>query len=803
MNVESIMMVKPSLSTEQEKKHSPAAWLKSDANSNLRTLYDEGSSMASSIVKVALASISESYRMLGVDSTWLDPRMPEWIKAQYTKQEDAPNKDGSYETGKSRTVIVHEIIREGWTWTTAWSPKGKYLAIATENHHLAVIDTTSSSVWRIIHDRRIYGRRAIHPQNHGTHSIRSIAWGSHFIAIGGIGNAVSILAPVAPYPVLHLISTVDFVGALDWRTDTNTLLIGSRDGKALIVKIGAHNGQHHRGNSAHPIIASTILHTIVRDDAAWVNAVKFSPSGSYFALGDSDGIVSVYDYKESHAEVMISNIANFKVEDSILSVEWSPDGKWLYAGGEDFAITIIDTKDWEAIRRIKRDKWVQFISSSYGGSHIAIGGFSNEVSILDVEKEWDSGMNVTMKGMNPLSAKWHPQDQYLVLTGQSNSILAIETTSARHVSGHFLRSVSPILAIEFSPDGCMAAIGNQAGIITIFKLTTTSFTTVYEMVLDCFDSLSIEWSPNGAFLAISTKNKVVIISRINQHRQMNSPPNSSGFAIAKVIRESGIIMDVTIDPDSRFVAVCGSKTSIFDAGANFEMVLEIANANYRSLSLANAWSSDANYRSLSLANAWSSDGEWLAMVGRRQNLVFYDTCSKVPNDWQIIFDVEVDQAGLALAWGPPGKRGLRYCAFGGEDKSIHILELRDRERSWEKILKVPRDGIIHDLDWNKEGLLAAAIDDGTVTILDLSYLRSGLAVNEMDYNWQRQALACLAEIRRNRDENCMQCVKWVPAADGSDSLLAIGGTDGEVEIIDLTARNRCTGYFTPKSSAKV
>ena len=212
--------------------------------------------------------------------------------------------------------------------------------------------------------------------------------------------------------------------------------------------------------------------------------------------------------------------------------------------------------------------------------------------------------------------------------------------------------------------------------------------------------------------------------------------------------------------------------------------------------------SNASHRALSLANAWSSDGKWFAMIGREQNLVFYDTTSQIPYEWRSIFEVQITEAGLALAWGPPSKRGLRYCAFGGEDKTIHILELRDKEKSWEKVLEVPRDGFVNDLDWNKDGLLAAAISDGTVTVMDMSYLRSGWAVNEMDYNWQRQALTCFTEIRRNRGKNCMQTARWIPSANGSDSLLAVGGTDGEVEIIDLTARNRCTGFSIVDSPVK-
>jgi WD40 repeat protein len=102
--------------------------------------------------------------------------------------------------------------------------------------------------------------------------------------------------------------------------------------------------------------------------------------------------------------------------------------------------------------------------------------------------------------------------------------------------------------------------------------------------------------------------------------------------------------------------------------------------------------------------------------------------------------------------------------------------------------------MIYHLDWNSEGLVAAAIGNGTVTILDFSYLQSGWAVNEMDYNWQRQALTGATKIRQNKGKDSMRSVKWIPSAPGSDSLLAVGGADRELEIVDLTERQRCSGF---------
>lgn len=702
-----------------------------------------------------------------MEPTSVDPRMQDWIASQFEVR-GRPPLDGSYHLGKSRTVIVHEINRGNWTWCTSWSPDGALLAIATENHHLAIVDTTSSTVWRVRHDRRIRGPA----KTNTTQSIRSIAWGRSYIAIGGTGNAVSILAPKDPYQILHAITGTGFVGSLSWRNDSDVLALGSRLDFVMIVRILSFD--EDPSSKGEKRVDSEVLHRI--EYKYWVNSVAFSPDGSCLAVGDSGGIVSVYEYEGSESEIETNMLTWFKRKDSILSVEWSPDGKWLYAGGEDRSVSVIETVHWEIVHRIGRDRWVQCIAASNGGSHVAIGGVSSEISILDVEKGWDSVMGIELKGLVPLSARWHPKDQYLALTGQDNSILAVETTNARHVKGHHLHSISPIFAIEFSPDGRMAVIGNKTGVVTFYSLSGTTFITAYELIIPVDDRISIQWSMNGVFVVIGSANNLMIIGRKRNKRQVKMcPPNASGFSVKKNIRDFGDTNAVSIDFRSQYIAVSGYCTRILDVRADFSLVREWDNGPY-------------------YANAWSPDGRWLALIGKQKYLTIYDTSEKRVDRWRPIFSLKCNFVGLALAWGPLIVGGLLYLAYGGDSNEIYIMEIRTHEGTWETVLRIPRDDKINALDWSNEGLLAAGIGNGTVCIVDLAYLQSGVAVNEMDYNWQRQALTCFTEIRRNRGKNSIKSLRWLPAAPGSDRLLAVGGTDGEVEIIDLTERKRCRGY---------
>lgn len=726
--------------------------------------------VANSLVRVtdepALPSFAESIRDNEVDF-----RLHKWIEGLYRRPDPAPY-DGSYGLGRSRTVIVHEIHRGDWTWCTVWSPKGDRLAVATENHHLAVIDTMSSAVWRVRHDRRLTGPA----KNHTTHSVRSIAWGKRFIATGGTGDAVSIISAIEPYPTLHVIKGTGFVGSLDWKPNSDILAIGSRTRKMMIVRVEPiENGKK----------ADThMLHSVNYEN--WVNKAMFSPGGTCLAVGVATGELIVYNVWEKPDEgVELNEMHKFKLEDSVLDVAWSPDGKWFYAGGEDFHVTVIDTLYWQIVHRIDRERWVQCISCSHGSTHVAVGGVNSEISILDVNNGWDSIMGIELKGLVPLSVKWHPKDQAIALTGQSDSIIVVETTNARHVRGHHLRAASPILAIEFSPDGRLVLIGNEGGVVTLFSLSKSSFEIAYELAVTFNDRLSMCWSRNGIYAVVGSKDALLILARRPRHHNQpesnraSNPLGSGSFSIQKVVRSIGTTNAVSIDYSSRYVAVGGDRTIVFDSTLDFRPVRE--------------WKSG-----LVTDLQWSPDRTFLATMGVKNTLTIYNTSDSRPSNWQSIFSLKCEFPGCALSWSPRNAGGLQYLAYGGKSNHIYIMEIRAAEHTWETVLRIPREEHVYDLDWSASGLLAAGSHNGTVAIIDLAYLQCGIPVHEKDYKWQRQALTCFTEIRRNRGHNIFQAVRWIPSAPGSDSLLAVGGTDGEVEIIDLTERKNCRGYSRKK-----
>ncbi|KAL7545202.1 hypothetical protein ACHAWF_008553 [Thalassiosira exigua] len=734
------------------------------------SMQDNSSSSLSSL------AIDKSMHTRGLLSSKDHEHMPLWAKRKIAaeKQEytncarDPSEYFGQYEIHLSETIISHEFSRGDWTWATEWSPDGQYLALATENHGLAIVEAGISTVWKVIHDERI-GK----VKNDSTHAIRSIAWGGNFIALGGTGDAVSIVEPSLSssslpddasvsscgsskrysFDVVDRITETGFVGALSWLKNSNILAIGNREDQCLIAEV-------RRGEDG--TVTSNVLHKIERSD--WCNAVKFSHGGTKLAIGDRSGLLSVYLFvmiRPGEAPAL-SPLHDIPLEDNILDIQWSPEGKFLYTGGEDYSITVLDTAKYTILHKIGRDCWVNFVAPSRGGSYLAAGGYG-VVSLFEVDKKWEDVTSLPVDGGMALSATWHPNDEHLSVCGQFNDVVVYEASCRRLPKGKCLRSKSSIVAVDVSPDEKMIAVGNETGLVTVFDASCSAFATIYETVIGSGGDMSMRWSPDGQ-LAITSGCTFVLLDTYSGEPGRH-PESSAKFLVRKVIQGGSNFTCISISPNSRFIALAGDETRILDIknDCSCVQVLDESNAIDQSYVIASAWSDDV-----------------FAMVGERPNLstnlYIYDA-----NEWELLFSIAFKVSITSLCLGPSVSEGLHYLAFGGENETVSIIEFRTHKRTWETVLQIPCESITNDLAWNDDGLLCIGDDNGTASVVDLSYLKSGNEVGEMSYNWQRQGVISATKLSRNFGRNAITSVCWIPP--GS---LAIGGSDGIVEIVDWT-----------------
>jgi len=547
-----------------------------------------------------------------------------------------------------------------------------------------------------------------------------------------------------------------------------------------------------------------VLHRMPRAD--WVSAARFSHGGTKLAVADRSGLLSVYLFvmiRLGEAPAL-SQLHERHIGEAILEVRWSRADEWLFVGGEDYCITVIDTAKYSVQRQIGRERWVTSLAPSRDGAFLAGGGGSSHLSLFDVVGDWKEATCVPVRGGMALATAWHPRDdEYLAVAGQCDGVTVYESSCRRLPQDGCLRAEASILAVEFSPDGQVLAVGSESGLVTFFNVTKPNkrFETIYETVVGVGGEMAVEWSRDGKHVAIYSGSTFVLLSASCSGKTGMHPDNAARFLVRKVLQNAVHFTSLSLSADSRFVALAQEdRTRILDLTDRCKCVRD----------LDDSASIDQSHV---VSSAWNGDGSVFAIAASEACMVSIYNAELSPRNWELLFSISFKETITSLCWGPSAHRELQYLAFGGEGNSVVILEIRitraqekqgtehtqrndsvpnpPEQTLWEAVLQTPCDFGINDLVWNSKGMLCIGDDDGNVSVLDLSYLKTGKPVSEMNYNWQRQGIISQMKLTRNAGRNAITSLCWAPPRVGAihRDLLVVGGTDGIFEIIDLSSNN--------------
>ena len=210
--------------------------------------------------------------------------------------------------------------------------------------------------------------------------------------------------PVAPTRTLT--GHTDSVYAVAFSPDGAQLVTGSYD-KLLIlwdVVSGAekHTLKHHTGavfgaafSPDGKTLASVAADQTVKlwnvatgqriltliEPTKGLNAVAFHPTGHELAAVGVDKMIRIYEWNGSVAKLKKSAFAH---DAAILAVDYSPDGKTLYTGGEDRRL-----KAWDAEKLQERHvyellaDWPLALAVNPAGDQLAVGLYSGGLMIFD------------------------------------------------------------------------------------------------------------------------------------------------------------------------------------------------------------------------------------------------------------------------------------------------------------------------------------------------------------------------------------------------------------------------------------
>jgi len=194
-----------------------------------------------------------------------------------------------------------------------------------------------------------------------------------------------------------------------------------------------------------------------------ITSIAFSPDGRYLAIAPRDGTVRIWDM-QTYEQIGEPIRHNYWIS----SVAFSPNGKYLATGSHDGTARIWDVQTHEQIgESLRHDDDIRSVAFSPNGKYLATGSHDGTARIWDVQTHEQIGE--PLRHDNGIrSVAFSPDGKYLA-TGSYDGTTRIWDTQTHEQTGEPLRHNTEVKSVIFSPDGSLLVTGSDDGFIHIWQ----------------------------------------------------------------------------------------------------------------------------------------------------------------------------------------------------------------------------------------------------------------------------------------------------------------------------------------------
>ena len=448
--------------------------------------------------------------------------------------------------GEDRSVVLWDVAKERpiktlhlthVANTLSFSPGGRYLASGGYNYEIRI--------W----DLETYEYRSMQAVGH---TVKSLAFSSdgELLVSGGTDDAVRIWDAKEGRHITKLLGHDKEVNATQFLSDENTLATASEDGDVVLCEIDKHLRQQGALGTwltkiaflSNDLLATSAglyevtseqgtmaLHNIREQTQSSFDLgnlvpydVAYSSRFNCLAIGGrevptGDQAVRLFDASTGERKSNLERRLKISWTGWAWSVEFSPDGTWLAAGGGDWPgpgrIKMWNLETGEVLEN--RQDWlgrVLSIAFSPTSSLMAVGTNSwkgSNAAIMDARTLRPihelSGHSNLPRGSGTSALSFSP-DGTLLASGGSDDRVMIWDVKNRVKMTVLVGHTGPIMGVAFTPDGRTLATAGVDAQVKLWHVASGNELTTFNRHAG---AISVRFSPDGRSLAVGHSDQTV------------------------------------------------------------------------------------------------------------------------------------------------------------------------------------------------------------------------------------------------------------------------------------------------------